>query len=294
MLRSMFGMGGTEILVILIVALLFLGPDKLPDAAKKISKGIRDIKKQSRALQRTIEDDEHIGGAIRDLKSALRGEDEPIRPKPIKPPKQLVEPASAPALPEPGAPEHAGAHAGEHAGDHAGDHGASAAVADAVAVAAVTSTAEHETSAGELTLRGVVAPTAPSDSEPGSEQPIDPTGEARPRAPASPSVRSAAPALAPAGPAAELGPPEPTIRGVVAPRPPETAESPQPGEHPKLTLPPTAGEPDGARPSASADAELAALVKPAPNTIPRSSAAPTPAPAEPAVKPADTSESKHG
>jgi Sec-independent protein translocase protein TatA len=34
MLRSMFGMGGTEILVILIVALLFLGPDKLPDAAK--------------------------------------------------------------------------------------------------------------------------------------------------------------------------------------------------------------------------------------------------------------------
>jgi len=85
MLRAMFGMGGTEIIVILIVALLFLGPDKLPEAAKTISKGIRDIKKQSRVLQRTIEDDEHIGGAIRDLKSALRGEDEPIRPKPIKP-----------------------------------------------------------------------------------------------------------------------------------------------------------------------------------------------------------------
>ena len=31
-------------------------------------------------LQQTIENDEHIGGAIRDLKSALRGEDEPIRP----------------------------------------------------------------------------------------------------------------------------------------------------------------------------------------------------------------------
>src|SRR3982750_952122 len=85
MLRSMFGMGGSEILVILIVALLFLGPDKLPEAAKSISKGIRDIKKQSRVLQRTIEDDEHIGGAIRDLRSALRGEDEPIRPRPIKP-----------------------------------------------------------------------------------------------------------------------------------------------------------------------------------------------------------------
>ena len=83
----MFGMGGSEILVILIVALLFLGPDKLPEAAKTISKGIRDIKKQSRNLQQTIENDERIGGAIRDLKSALRGEDEPYRP----PPKKKVE-----------------------------------------------------------------------------------------------------------------------------------------------------------------------------------------------------------
>ncbi len=75
----MFGIGGSEILVILVVALLFLGPDKLPDAAKHISKGIRDLRKQSRAIQQTIENDEHIGGAIRDLKSALRGEDPPVR-----------------------------------------------------------------------------------------------------------------------------------------------------------------------------------------------------------------------
>lgn len=80
MLPSMFGIGGSEILVILVVALLFLGPDKLPEAAKTISKGIRDLKRQSRALQQQIEGDEKIGGAIRDLKSALRGEDAPVRP----------------------------------------------------------------------------------------------------------------------------------------------------------------------------------------------------------------------
>lgn len=77
----MFGMGGTEIIVILIVALIFLGPDKLPDAAKSISKGIRDFKRSTRDLQETFEADEQFGGALRDIKSALRGEDAPVRPK---------------------------------------------------------------------------------------------------------------------------------------------------------------------------------------------------------------------
>ncbi|MEO7093332.1 MAG: twin-arginine translocase TatA/TatE family subunit [Polyangiales bacterium] len=89
----MFGMGGTEILVILIVALLFLGPDKLPQAAKQISKGIRDLKRQSRSLQQQIEGDEQIGGALRDIKSALRGEDAPVTPKKLKPKKPKKLPA---------------------------------------------------------------------------------------------------------------------------------------------------------------------------------------------------------
>jgi sec-independent protein translocase protein TatB len=76
-----FGIGGSEILVILIVALLFLGPDKMPDAARQISKGIRQLKRGSREIQQTLENDETIGGALRDLKGALRGEDPVPRPK---------------------------------------------------------------------------------------------------------------------------------------------------------------------------------------------------------------------
>jgi len=104
MLRSMFGMGFSEIVVILVVALIFLGPEKLPGAAKSISKGIRDLRKQTRELQSTIENDEHIGGAIRDLRSAMRGEEPPRPPKPPpgvpipgeKPKQTILPPAAKP------------------------------------------------------------------------------------------------------------------------------------------------------------------------------------------------------
>jgi sec-independent protein translocase protein TatB len=93
----MFGMGMTEILVILVIAVIFLGPDKLPEAASKISKGIRDIRKQTRQLQQTIEEDTEIGGAIKELKSALRG-DEPRRPPVRKEPPAVPPTAPDPAL----------------------------------------------------------------------------------------------------------------------------------------------------------------------------------------------------
>ena len=72
---AVFGLGMWEIMVIFIVALLFLGPEKLPDAAKKLSQGIREFRQHGRELQRTHDEDTELGSAVRDLKSALRGDD---------------------------------------------------------------------------------------------------------------------------------------------------------------------------------------------------------------------------
>jgi TatA/E family protein of Tat protein translocase len=41
----MFGLGVGEVMLICVVALLFLGPKKLPELAKGMGKGIRDFQK---------------------------------------------------------------------------------------------------------------------------------------------------------------------------------------------------------------------------------------------------------
>jgi sec-independent protein translocase protein TatB len=90
----MFGIGGSEFIIIAIIALIFLGPDKLPEATKKISRGIRELKRGTRTIQQTIENDETIGGAIRDLKSAMRGEEpQPRRRRKVKKKVPVIEAA---------------------------------------------------------------------------------------------------------------------------------------------------------------------------------------------------------
>lgn len=41
----MFGIGTFEIVIILLIALLILGPKKLPELVKSISKGIREFRR---------------------------------------------------------------------------------------------------------------------------------------------------------------------------------------------------------------------------------------------------------
>src|SRR5690349_20017007 len=50
----MFNVGGPEVLVILLVALIALGPSQLPEAARKVGQVMSEIRKVSTNFQREL------------------------------------------------------------------------------------------------------------------------------------------------------------------------------------------------------------------------------------------------
>src|SRR5204862_366020 len=91
----MGNLGGGEVLVIMLVALLVLGPAKLPDAARQLGKAVAEFRKVS-------------GGFQRELRAALEVEPEPTpvaRVPSGMPVTDNVEPAPEPAVNIEPAPE---------------------------------------------------------------------------------------------------------------------------------------------------------------------------------------------
>jgi sec-independent protein translocase protein TatB len=74
--------GGPEIIVVLIVALLVLGPNRLPQAARSMGKAMAEFRKVTGGLQ----------AEVRDAMSALENE------------VNLTEPPGPPAIPSPSPP----------------------------------------------------------------------------------------------------------------------------------------------------------------------------------------------
>ncbi len=70
----MFGLGPGELIIILAIALLVLGPNRLPDVATSLGKAIRSFRKATRDLTDQLEIDEEVKKPLRELQSALRDE----------------------------------------------------------------------------------------------------------------------------------------------------------------------------------------------------------------------------
>jgi len=54
----MFGsIGGSELLIIVIIALVVFGPKRLPELGRTVGKGLREFRRASNDLKRSLEDE---------------------------------------------------------------------------------------------------------------------------------------------------------------------------------------------------------------------------------------------
>jgi len=65
----MFGIGMPELLLLLAIALIVIGPKKLPDLAKSLGRAMREFKKATNEFKETIQIDEDLS----DVKKAFDG-----------------------------------------------------------------------------------------------------------------------------------------------------------------------------------------------------------------------------
>ena len=111
----MFGtLGGPELLLILVIALIVFGPSKLPEMGKSIGKMLAEFRRASNDFKRTIEDEVEAEKMRAALEPTRIDEPPPTvadTPRPVAPPEETVaqggpdapppQPAPAPEDPQP-------------------------------------------------------------------------------------------------------------------------------------------------------------------------------------------------
>ncbi len=65
----MFGIGLPEMIVILAVALIVVGPDKLPELAKSLAKGVMEMKQAVNQLKSNLVEEEELNEVQKELRN---------------------------------------------------------------------------------------------------------------------------------------------------------------------------------------------------------------------------------
>jgi TatA/E family protein of Tat protein translocase len=92
----MFGIGGGEMVVILILLLLAVGPERMPGFMKAVGRGMREFRKATREIRSTVGIDELLRDE--DFRDPL-GMNKPVKPKPPAPSAASQGSGATPAKP---------------------------------------------------------------------------------------------------------------------------------------------------------------------------------------------------
>lgn len=85
----MFGLGMSEVLIIFVIALIFIGPKKLPELAKNIGKGLREFQRAKNGLMDDI-NSEHGHNPHNDLNN-LNGQHDVANSEQLKANDESIE-----------------------------------------------------------------------------------------------------------------------------------------------------------------------------------------------------------
>ena len=74
----MFGIGLPELLVIMAIALIVIGPKKLPDLARALGKGMAEFRKATQEIKDSLDIDEDLQEMKKDLTDSISGIKSPM------------------------------------------------------------------------------------------------------------------------------------------------------------------------------------------------------------------------